>query len=492
MKKNLGIFNSLANLTSRILNLLFTLIFIPIYLKFLGHDAYGIVAFQTTLQVIFSFLEFGIPATLNREMAKLSSEQKDELQEKADLIKTTEILSFSIGIIVLSLITIFSKYITHSWLQIGSLNPEVVQLSIIIIAVQISVQYVQNNYFVSLNGLSHQFYPNIITTASSFLKGIIIILLFNYYGGDLRIYFVVNLLFTILTLVFFRKRLIKIIDGIIGKFNLNLIYKHKKFALQIVIYSLILSTSAQLDKFLISSQLPIKQLGFYSISFSVSNAIAIFGSSIITAYYPQLVKSATSNADNFTDYYLKMSKLVSLVILPMVFFLGIYGSDIIYIWTKDTLVSQNASSIILLMTLTSYLSIINSLPLNYSLAKSNMATIIFGQFIIVVTLIAPTIFLIKYFLLKGAAISSLLNVLIIYLILSFFIHKKHKFSHHLQWLYNTSLYPFILSFPILWLFNLISIKYITTPINRIYFSFLPLTFTYLIIFFLLKKNDVFK
>ncbi len=43
-----------------------SLAFIPLYIKFLGIEAYGIIGFFTTLQAMFTLLDLGLGYTLNR------------------------------------------------------------------------------------------------------------------------------------------------------------------------------------------------------------------------------------------------------------------------------------------------------------------------------------------------------------------------------------------------------------------------------------------
>ena len=51
-----------------------------------------------------------------------------------------------------------------------------------------------------------------------------------------------------------------------------------------------------------------------------------------------------------------------------------------------------------------------NLPVNFSLAKSEMKATIYGQLFILLVTMGPTYFLIKYYLLTGAAIGNFINV----------------------------------------------------------------------------------
>ena len=63
--------NILANLIGNFLTAIVFVIVIPVYVKYLGVESYGLIGFFASLQIIFSVLDMGLSATLNREFARL-------------------------------------------------------------------------------------------------------------------------------------------------------------------------------------------------------------------------------------------------------------------------------------------------------------------------------------------------------------------------------------------------------------------------------------
>jgi O-antigen/teichoic acid export membrane protein len=81
--------NILANMIARAWGVISVYLFVPLYLRFLGIEAYGIVGFYSTLLAVLAFADMGFTATLNREMARLSV-RKDAAAEMGDLLRTYE------------------------------------------------------------------------------------------------------------------------------------------------------------------------------------------------------------------------------------------------------------------------------------------------------------------------------------------------------------------------------------------------------------------
>jgi O-antigen/teichoic acid export membrane protein len=93
--------------------------FVPLYIHFLGIEAYGLMGIFATLQAIFGLLDMGLSTTLNREMARLSV-QSHGGQQMRNLVQTLEggywAIGMVIGVIVLTLAPIIG-YNPLSFLQ---------------------------------------------------------------------------------------------------------------------------------------------------------------------------------------------------------------------------------------------------------------------------------------------------------------------------------------------------------------------------------------
>ena len=85
LKKNIA-----ANIGGNIWTGLMGLVFVPLYIHFLGIEAYGLIGIFATLLALFGLLDMGLSGTLNREMARLAV-REGNAQEMRDLVRTLEI-----------------------------------------------------------------------------------------------------------------------------------------------------------------------------------------------------------------------------------------------------------------------------------------------------------------------------------------------------------------------------------------------------------------
>ena len=79
--------NLAANLMGSAWAMLVQLVCIPLYVKFMGVEAYGLVGFYLMLQAMLQILDLGLSPTMNREMARYSFEP-EKANDARDLVRT--------------------------------------------------------------------------------------------------------------------------------------------------------------------------------------------------------------------------------------------------------------------------------------------------------------------------------------------------------------------------------------------------------------------
>src|SRR5690348_7404766 len=106
--RSLTLWNAIANYSGRIWAAALNVAVIPIYVRLLGPEAYGLIGFFAVLQGAIQLFDVGLSATLNRELARLS--KQDNRSEGADLIRTLETLYWTFGLAVAVSVTLTAPW----------------------------------------------------------------------------------------------------------------------------------------------------------------------------------------------------------------------------------------------------------------------------------------------------------------------------------------------------------------------------------------------
>ena len=121
--------NVVANYTSQIYSTLVSILFFPLYLKYLGAESYGLIGFFAMMQVWFALLDFGLSPLISRETTRYKSGALKQ-SEYYSLLKSLAFVFFIIGLIGYLSIYFLSAFISRDWFELELLSTEVVSNSI--------------------------------------------------------------------------------------------------------------------------------------------------------------------------------------------------------------------------------------------------------------------------------------------------------------------------------------------------------------------------
>ena len=91
--------------------------FIPIYIKYLGIEAYGVIGVFTLMQLWLFLLDMGITPTLSREMAHFDAGEYLP-QNICDLVRSLELIYLFISVTISITLFIGSTWLTSNWSQV--------------------------------------------------------------------------------------------------------------------------------------------------------------------------------------------------------------------------------------------------------------------------------------------------------------------------------------------------------------------------------------
>src|SRR5882757_1665852 len=110
----------LANFAGSGWSTLVQLICVPLYIKFMGIEAFGLIGFYLMFQAVLQVLDLGLSPTMNREMARYSV-QPDKADEARDLVRTLEVGYWLIGLVAGAGLVAASPWVATHWIKAGTI-----------------------------------------------------------------------------------------------------------------------------------------------------------------------------------------------------------------------------------------------------------------------------------------------------------------------------------------------------------------------------------
>ena len=478
--------NMMSNIVAKLWSMVSIYLFIPLYINILGEAAYGLVSIFATLQATLSLLGLGLANTLGREFAT-GDDGEENRDRKYKLLRSVELIYLGIGIII-SLLCIFgSDFIANDWLNIENLEPVLVSRVISLMGISIALQLIAHMYSGCLLGMEHQVLANVFCIVWSALKSIgslLIIWLIEpnltyFYGWNVFI----DLIYVLTLRVWIRikcpsKAKWKISD----LSNLKQIWR---YTLGILVISFISLINRQFDKLIISKYLSLTDVGAYNVANTLGSITAIIPSAIYTTMFPKFTNYATTGKTEILQReFIKINKLVNLVLMCMGAYISVYALQLIYVWTGSQVYQSALGMTGAIVVLAVMFSEIQEIPYALALSNGNTRLNVFVGLIFLPFVLIITLFSVKFYGLVGAGVVYLIMMLGQSILYQVLICKKYVPGKALKVLLLDTLLPFVISFVVAVLTSLIVAKITTNALlqslSAVLFGIITLALLYLI------------
>ena len=194
--------NVIANFVGQGWTAIMGIAFIPLYIKYLGIEAYGLIGFYVLMQAWLVLFDMGITQTLNREMARFSAGAHTS-QSIHDLLRSLEIVTFLLALFIFAIVWISSHYISTSWLSVKQLTLPEVSSAITLIGLVIALRLIEGIYKGCLLGLQKQVAVNIVNIIIATLRFAGAVGVLAWYEANIKIFFIWQAFTSVISIILF-------------------------------------------------------------------------------------------------------------------------------------------------------------------------------------------------------------------------------------------------------------------------------------------------
>ena len=143
--------NILATYASQIYVTLIAILILPLFLKHMGPEAYGLVGFFSTLQACFMLLDAGLTPTMARETARYHGGAVSA-SEYRTLLYVLQLLFIAVAFVGGSILFLGSGAISAHWLNVKKLPVAQVKTALQLMAISASLRWVSGIYRSIISG----------------------------------------------------------------------------------------------------------------------------------------------------------------------------------------------------------------------------------------------------------------------------------------------------------------------------------------------------
>lgn len=382
-----------------------SLVFVPLYIHFMGIEAYGLVGVYVTLLVLVTLLDMGLSSTLNRELARLSV-QENAGRETRDLLRTLEVVFWPLAVLIATALFLLAPFIASHWLQSSSLLPATTQQAIVLMGAAIALQVPFGFYSGGLLGLQRQ----------TLLNGILIVMATVRHGGAVLVLWLVSPTIT----AFFSWQLVgaalqtAVLAVLLwrslpaadarARFRMHAIRRVWRFAAGVSGITVLAVILTQLDKILLSRLLTLEMFGYYTLAGVVAMSLYRLASPVFLALYPRFSELVVHGDQlELRQLYHRSCQLLSVLILPVALMIAFFSGEILLLWTRDETTVQHTALVLSLLVVGTALNGLMQLPYALQLAHGWTRLALYSNVVAVAVLVPMIFFATSHYGAVGAA-----------------------------------------------------------------------------------------
>lgn len=434
--------NILASYATQIYVTLVGILILPLYLRFMGAEAYGLVGFFTMLQAWFNLLDMGLTPTVARETARFHGGATDALSYRR-LLRALQLIFFAIALVGGGAMFVFSGAIADRWLNVQTLPLAQVQLALQLMAVGVALRWMSGLYRGCISGSERLVWLGGFNAFVATLRFVGVLPVLIWVGHSPTVFFTYQLLVAVVELAGLAGKSYRLFpavpDGqLLGWSPATLFAPIKpvlKFSLSIAFTSSVWVLVTQTDKLVLSKILPLADYGYFTVAVLAASGIMLVSGPVSSALMPRMTRlHAEGQHDALIAVYRQATQLVTVMAIPAALVLIFFAPQVLWAWTGDVTLVERAAPVLRLYAIGYAFLAVGAFPYYLQYAYGNLRLHLVGNALFVLLLIPSVIWAATHYGMTGAGWSWLVANAVYFFCWTPLVHRRFAPAVHLAWL----------------------------------------------------------
>jgi O-antigen/teichoic acid export membrane protein len=431
--------NVLFTYASQIYATVIGIVIVPVYIGYMGLEAYGLVGFYAMLQAWFLLLDLGLAPTMAREVARFRGGgiQAEVLRRLLQVLERIFVLVALVGAL---LIWTLSPWIATQWLQVEALPHEQVLSAVRLMALILGFRWIASLYRSAIGGFEQQVWLGKVNTVIATCRFVFVLAIFEYIGTTPAHFFGYQLVIAVLevgVLALKTHRLMprrSSLEGGSGT-GLAVLGSVYRFSLSVAFTGSVWVFVTQSDKLLLSRLLTLSEYAHFTLAVLLASGVSIVAGPLSTAVLPRLTRLHTqARNQEMLDLYRKSTRWMVVIAAPVSAVLASSAYPLVQAWTGNADTASRVAPILAAYATGNGRLAVSAFPYYLQYARGNLKLHLYGSAVFV-GLLLPLLFLLaRDFGATGAGMAWLIVNGAYALFWVGFVHWKLVPGLHLKWL----------------------------------------------------------
>ncbi|MBV5309722.1 lipopolysaccharide biosynthesis protein [Chromatium okenii] len=373
---------------------LFGIILMPVYLRYLGDEAFGLVGFYVMLQAWMQVLDMGLTPALSRDMSRLRAGTLTA-REAGSRLRTLEWTLGCMACLATILMWVSSNWIGQHWLSAVALDHSVVAQSITLIGCAVALRWLSGIYRASLVGLERQGWVNGLAAGFTTLRFAGVVPLLIFFSTKPEDFFTFQTTVGVIELLTFAT----IVHWVLSPIHVSWRPDFRTLGAMLPMAGSMAFLSAmwivltQIDKLILSSILPLDEYGYFMLAVMAANGVLVLAPPLNQVMQPRMTILAEQIEQvRFVELYRLTSQLSAVMFVGVGGGLAFFAEPLLRIWSGSARIAETAAPILFWYGLANAVVGILTPPFMLQFAKGRLRLHVIGNLILLVTLVPALVF----------------------------------------------------------------------------------------------------
>lgn len=405
MKLGLNVF---AGLGGSAWTALLTLAVVPFYLRYLGVEAYGLIGFFVTLQVVLQLLDAGLAATINREVARRSS--AGQQGQARILLHTVAVIYWALAAVIGLLVAACAPLIASHWLRSSAMDVTVLSQSVMLMGLAIACRWPVALYQGALMGAQRLAVASGLQMLMATIGHGGAVLLLALWWPRIEVFFAWHAGAALAHALALRWAAWRALESYRGeRFEKTVLQQIWRFSAGMSGTAVAAMLLTQVDKVVLSRMLTLEDFGRYTLAAVVAAGMYLLITPVFNAIYPRFsVLVSRGETKDLAALYRTGTRLFCSVLFPLAFGVAIFAEDFLAVWTGDAELAKAASPLVALLVLGTALNGVMHFPYALQLAHGLVRLPLLTAGALAVTMVPLIMYLASSYRAPGGAAAWLL------------------------------------------------------------------------------------
>lgn len=429
--------NILANYVSQIYVTLIGIIMVPLYIRYMGAETYGLVGFFAILQAWFNLLDMGLTPTVARETARFQGGALAAVDYRR-LVRALEGVFLTVGLAGGAGLLIGAHYIASEWLQAATLPVSEIVRAVQIMSAVIVLRWISGLYRGVISGAQHLVWLSAFNSVVSTIRFAGVIPLLKYVDASPTLFFGFQLLVSsgeFVVLFFYAyQQLPRAPSQHHSCWNWAPVKPVLKLSLGLAFASSVSVLVSYMDKLLLSRLLPLADYGHFTLAVLVASGIVLLSAPVSGAIMPRLARlEAQGDHQSMLRIYRQATQLVAVIAGSAAVTLAFCSDTLLLAWTGDGEIARKAAPMLTLYALGNGIQAVASFPYYLQYAKGDLRLHLIGNAMFVILMAPLIVWAVDHYGVRGAGYTWLgMNLLALFAWLPL-VHRKYQPGLNLKW-----------------------------------------------------------